>query len=205
MTPPDAVRSQPSHADAGALVKLTALGIVFGDLGTSPLYTLQAVAQAMGGRFTAESALGTLSLILWTLLITISGKYCLLAMKADNRGEGGILALMSLVGASGYSRRMKVLTAMGLLGAALIYGDGAITPAISVLSALEGLTLAAAPLQRFILPAAVLVLIGLFAMQRFGTEKIGRAFGPIMLFWFVVIAALGTSRHRTPPRRPCGH
>jgi KUP system potassium uptake protein len=189
----EATQARPAGPGPGAFAKLAALGIVFGDLGTSPLYTLQAIAQATGGRFTPEIALGTLSLILWTLLITVSGKYCLIAMKADNRGEGGILALMSLVGASGYTGRLKVLTIMGLLGAALIYGDGAITPAISVLSALEGLTLAAAPLQRFIMPAAVVVLIGLFALQRYGTEKIGRAFGPIMLFWFVVIAALGVT------------
>ena len=193
MTPPDVTPARPSDAGPGTFAKLTALGIVFGDLGTSPLYTLHAVAQATGGRFTPESALGTLSLILWTLLITVSGKYCLIAMKADNRGEGGILALMSLVGASGHSRRLRALTVMGLLGAALIYGDGAITPAISVLSALEGLTVAAAPLQRFIMPAAVIVLIGLFAMQRYGTERIGRAFGPIMLVWFAVIAALGAA------------
>ena len=191
MTAPGPPPAPPPSVGPTALAKLAALGIVFGDLGTSPLYTLHAVAQATGGRFTVASALGTLSLIIWTLLITVSGKYCLLAMKADNRGEGGILALMSLVGASGYSRRLKILTVMGLLGAALIYGDGVITPAISVLSALEGLTVAAAPLQRFILPAAIVVLIGLFTMQRFGTEKIGRAFGPIMLLWFVVIAALG--------------
>ena len=117
---------------------LTALGIVYGDLGTSPLYTLQTVVQAMGGRFTQESALGVLSLIVWTLIITISVKYCLFVMRADNRGEGGILALMSLVGADSLSGRTAMLTAMGLLGAALIYGDGVITPAISVLSALEG-------------------------------------------------------------------
>ncbi|HMI37000.1 MAG TPA: KUP/HAK/KT family potassium transporter [Steroidobacteraceae bacterium] len=193
MTSTDTIRARPSHAGRGALAKLAALGIVFGDLGTSPLYTLHAIAHATGGHFTPEIALGTLSLILWTLLITVSGKYCLFAMKADNRGEGGILALMSLVGASGYSGRLRVLTIMGLLGAALIYGDGAITPAISVLSALEGLTVAAAPLQRFIMPAAVMVLVGLFAMQRYGTERIGRAFGPIMLLWFVVIAALGAA------------
>ena len=182
-----------ANAGPTAFTRLAALGIVFGDLGTSPLYTLHAVARANGGRFNPESALGVLSLILWTLLITISGKYCLIAMKADNRGEGGILALMSLVGASGYSRRLRLLTVMGLLGAALVYGDGAITPAISVLSALEGLIFVAAPLQPFIMPAAVAVLVGLFALQRLGTEKIGRAFGPIMLLWFLVIAILGVA------------
>jgi len=107
---------------------LAALGIVYGDLGTSPLYTLQTVVQAVGGHFTGESALGILSLIIWTLIITISIKYCLLVMRADNHGEGGILALMSLVGANSLKGKGRLLTAMGLLGAALIYGDGVITP-----------------------------------------------------------------------------
>jgi KUP system potassium uptake protein len=172
-------------------VKLAALGIVFGDLGTSPLYTLQTVVQAMGGQFTPAGALGILSLIVWTLLITISVKYCLFVMRADNHGEGGILALMSLIGANGFVSGFKLLTGMGLLGAALIYGDGIITPAISVLSALEGVNVATDSLKPFVMPCAVLILIVLFATQRFGTENIGRAFGPVMLLWFLVIAVLG--------------
>ena len=168
-----------------------ALGVVFGDLGTSPLYTLQTVVQATGGRFTPQSALGILSAIIWTLIITISLKYCMFVMRADNRGEGGILALMSLVGARGFVPGFRVLTGMGLLGAALIYGDGVITPAISVLSALEGLNVVTASFKPFIMPMAVTILLGLFAAQRFGTEKIGRAFGPVMLLWFLVLAALG--------------
>ncbi len=123
--------SMPAAATAGHPAKwvgLAALGVVFGDLGTSPLYTLQTVVQAMGGRFTPASAIGILSLIVWTLILTISVKYCLFVMRADNRGEGGILALMSLIGANGFTRGVKVLTGMGLLGAALIYGDGIITP-----------------------------------------------------------------------------
>src|SRR6266481_56189 len=115
-----------------------ALGVVFGDLGTSPLYTLQSVVQATGGHFTPQTALGVLSLVFWTLIVTISIKYCLFVLRADNRGEGGILALMSLIGANGFTPGLRLLTGMGLLGAALIYGDGVITPAISVLSALEG-------------------------------------------------------------------
>jgi KUP system potassium uptake protein len=187
--------STPASAAAGRPVqaaRLAALGIVFGDLGTSPLYTLQTVVQAIGGQFTPSSALGVLSLIFWTLLITISIKYCLFVMRADNRGEGGILALMSLVGANGFVAGFKVLTAMGLLGAALIYGDGVITPAISVLSALEGVNVATDTLKPFVMPAAVLILVVLFATQRFGSERIGRMFGPVMLLWFIVIAALGT-------------
>lgn len=191
---------------------LTALGIVYGDLGTSPLYTLQTVVQATGGRFTPESALGILSLIVWTLIITISIKYCLFVMRADNHGEGGILALMSLVGANSFQGRARVFAVMGLLGAALIYGDGVITPAISVLSALEGVNVVTAALKPFVMPIAVGILIALFAAQRFGTEKIGGAFGPIMLLWFVVISVLGLSgviRHPVvltalDPRRAIG-
>jgi KUP system potassium uptake protein len=172
---------------------LTALGIVYGDLGTSPLYTLQTVVQATGGHFTAASALGILSLIVWTLIITVSVKYCVFVMRADNHGEGGILALMSLVGASSFRAGTRLLTGMGLLGAALLYGDGVITPAISVLSALEGVNVVTTVLKPFVMPVAVIILIALFASQRFGTEKIGRAFGPIMLLWFIVIAVLGVS------------
>jgi len=170
---------------------LSAVGVVFGDLGTSPLYTLQTVVQAAGGKFTPESALGILSLIVWTLLITVSVKYCLLVMRADNRGEGGILALMSLVGANSLRRGARLLTTLGLLGAALIYGDGVITPAISVLSALEGVNVVSTAFKPYVMPAAILILVSLFAAQRFGTEKIGAAFGPIMLLWFVVISVLG--------------
>jgi KUP system potassium uptake protein len=181
----------PSPSSSIATAGLAALGIVFGDLGTSPLYTLQTVVGAAGGHFTSDSALGVLSLIVWTLIITISVKYCLFVMRADNRGEGGILALMSLVRADRLSGRMALLTAMGLLGAALIYGDGVITPAISVLSALEGVNVLTDAFRPYVMPVAVVVLVLLFSAQRFGTARIGGAFGPIMLVWFLVIAALG--------------
>jgi KUP system potassium uptake protein len=170
-----------------------ALGVVFGDLGTSPLYTLQTVVQATGGQFTPQSALGVLSLVFWTLIVTISIKYCLFVLRADNRGEGGILALMSLIGANGFTPGLRILTGMGLLGAALIYGDGVITPAISVLSALEGVNVVTDSFKPYVMPMAVVVLLCLFSAQRFGTEKIGRAFGPVMLLWFLVIAVLGTA------------
>jgi KUP system potassium uptake protein len=179
---------------------LTAIGIVYGDLGTSPLYTLQTVVQATGGRFDAPMALGVLSLIVWTLIITISIKYCLFVMRADNHGEGGILALMSLIGANSLERGTRLLASMGLLGAALIYGDGVITPAISVLSALEGVNVVTSALKAYVMPGAVVILLALFAAQRLGTERIGRAFGPIMLFWFVVIAVLGLSGVARNPR-----
>ena len=180
---------QASTAGRGAA--LTAIGIVYGDLGTSPLYTLQSIVQAMDGRFSAESGLGILSLIVWTLIVTISIKYCVFVMRADNHGEGGILALMSLIGANGFRPGTRVLVIMGLLGAALVYGDGAITPAISVLSAVEGVNVVSSALKPFVMPAAVAILLLLFTLQRVGTERIGRAFGPIMLLWFLTIAVLG--------------
>jgi KUP system potassium uptake protein len=193
------VSSPPPHPQASSApsalpypwAALTALGIVYGDLGTSPLYTLQTVVQATGGRFTPAVALGVLSLIFWTLIVTISVKYCLFVMRADNHGEGGIMALMSLVGANSYRGAAVLLTAMGLLGTALIYGDGVITPAISVLSALEGVNTVTTALTPLVLPATIVILLALFSAQRFGTEYIGRAFGPVMLLWFIAIAALG--------------
>jgi KUP system potassium uptake protein len=187
------VNVQPVGLKSTGFASFAALGVVFGDLGTSPLYTLQTVVQATGGHFTTQSALGILSSIVWTLIITISLKYCVFVMRADNHGEGGILALMSLVGANGFTAGFRVLTGMGLLGAALIYGDGVITPAISVLSALEGVNVVTDSFKPFVMPAAVAILLTLFAAQRFGTEKIGRAFGPVMLLWFAVIAALGVA------------
>ena len=169
---------------------LTAMGIVYGDLGTSPLYTLQAVAQTFDGGLSPSAALGSLSLIFWLLIITVSIKYCLFVMRADNHGEGGILALMLLTRASWYGRG-RALVIMGLFGAALIYGDGIITPAISVLSALEGLNQATEIFKPHVMPMAVAVLLALFAVQSRGTARIGKAFGPVMLVWFTTIAVLG--------------
>ena len=152
---------------------------------------MQTIVVALGGQASSVTALGVLSLIIWTLLITVSLKYCFFVMRADNQGEGGILALMSLVGFNDWRRGAFLGAAMGLLGAALIYGDGIITPAISVLSALEGVNVVTTALKPYVLPLTVAILVGLFAAQRFGTAKIGRAFGPIMLVWFMVIGALG--------------
>jgi KUP system potassium uptake protein len=191
MTTPSATNDRTPSGGAARWAAFSSLGVVFGDLGTSPLYCLQTVVQATGGQFTPHTALGILSLIVWTLIVTISIKYCGFVMRADNRGEGGILALMSLIGANGFKPGFKILTSMGLLGAALIYGDGVITPAISVLSALEGVNVVTSTFKPFVMPAAVVILLCLFAAQRFGTEKIGRAFGPVMLLWFIVIATLG--------------
>ncbi len=176
---------------SGTLTSLSvaALGVVFGDIGTSPLYTLKTVLNLTGDRPDAFTVLGSLSLVIWTLIIITSVKYVNVAMRIDNDGEGGILALMSLLVVKG--RKRPAIVAIGLFGAALIYGDGAITPAISVLSALEGLKIVAPGFNAYVLPAAVVVLIGLFAFQPQGTAKIGHAFGPIMALWFMVIGALG--------------
>jgi KUP system potassium uptake protein len=169
---------------------LLALGIVYGDLGTSPLYTLQTIVHIMGDQFTAEAALGSLSLIFWALIVTISVKYCLFVMRADNHGEGGILALMTMTGAhwAGHGRWLIII---GLFGAALIYGDGIITPAISVLSAVEGLNVATGVFKPYTMPIAVVILICLFAIQSRGTGSVGKAFGPVMFVWFATIAILG--------------
>lgn len=183
--------ASPAQKTSAVTAALAALGIVYGDLGTSPLYTYQAIVGAVGGHPSAADALGLLSLVVWALIVTISVKYCMFVMRADNHGEGGILALMSLVGANSLRGRVKLWTAMGLLGAALLYGDGVITPAISVLSALEGVKVATPALAPYVLPSAVAILVALFAVQPFGTARIGVAFGPVMLVWFLVIALLG--------------
>jgi KUP system potassium uptake protein len=167
----------------------SALGVVFGDIGTSPLYTLKTVILLSGNSPTPDIILGLLSLIIWTLILITSIKYAAFAMRIDNRGEGGIMALMSLLQHNGKGRGLIIFA--GLLGAALIYGDGAITPAISVLSALEGLKIVFPEGQHLILPGTVAILIALFAIQPFGTAKIGIVFGPIMTLWFLTIAALG--------------
>jgi KUP system potassium uptake protein len=169
---------------------LAALGIVYGDLGTSPLYTLQAIIGATGGHFSPDVALGSLSLIFWALIITISVKYCLFVMRADNHGEGGILALMSMTGAN-WSEGRRVLIVIGLFGAALIYGDGIVTPAISVLSAIEGLNVTTDVFKPHVVAIAVAILFALFAVQSRGTAQIAKASGPVMLLWFAIIAALG--------------
>lgn len=183
--------AQDENNTSLARLSLGALGVVFGDLGTSPLYTIHTISAAVGGKFTADTAMGALSLIFWTLIITISIKYSIFVMRADNHGEGGTLALMSVVGANRFRKKRWMLTAVGLLGAAFLYGDGTVTPAISVLSALEGINIATPALKQFIVPAAVCVLLALFFSQQFGTRLIGLAFGPVMSAWFVVIAVLG--------------
>jgi KUP system potassium uptake protein len=194
-SPPEAGIKTTPKPPALPLKALAALGIVFGDLGTSPLYTYQTILGAAGGHPSARDALGLLSLVVWALLITISLKYCVFVMRADNDGEGGVLALMSLVARqrAHSGRGVWLLVATGLFGATLIYGDGVITPAISVLSALEGVNIVSSVFKPYVLPAALVILLALFAAQGRGTARIGQIFGPVMLVWFIVIAVLGLS------------
>jgi KUP system potassium uptake protein len=173
---------------------LTALGVVYGDIGTSPLYAFQVALTGIGHTVpTAADVLGIVSLIFWALMLMVSLKYVVFVLRADNQGEGGILALLSLVGAerTAEGTRLPLLVLLGVIGAALLYGDGVITPAISVLSAMEGLKLVAPEFETFIVPVTMTILIGLFLIQRYGTESIGRLFGPIMVLWFAVIGVLG--------------
>jgi KUP system potassium uptake protein len=169
---------------------VASLGIVYGDIGTSPLYALR---ECFYGQHsvppTSANVLGVLSLILWSLLLIISVKYLILILRADNRGEGGILALATLV--SDVARRGKYLFLLGLFGAALLYADGMITPAISVLSAVEGLHIATPLFDPYVVPVAVIILIGLFLFQSRGTTGVGKVFGPITILWFVAISVLG--------------
>jgi KUP system potassium uptake protein len=171
-----------------------ALGIVYGDIGTSPLYSIrETFAEVHRVPVTRSSILGVLSLIFWSLIVVITVKYISVVLRADNHGEGGILALTALVAPTEEARRRRNgLVLAGLFGAALLYGDGAITPAISVLSAVEGLGVAAPGLSRFVVPTAIAILVGLFSIQRRGSEAVGRFFGPVMLVWFAVLAVLGT-------------
>jgi KUP system potassium uptake protein len=183
------------HAGSPWFLALTALGVVFGDIGTSPLYAFQVALSGLGHAPTAADVTGIVSLILWALMAMVSLKYVTFVLRADNDGEGGILALLSLVAAGKVANgaRLPVLVLIGVIGASLLYGDGVITPAISVLSAMEGLKLVAPQFAHFIVPATLVILIGLFSIQRYGTERIGKLFGPVMVVWFAVLAVLGVA------------
>jgi KUP system potassium uptake protein len=182
---------QPSNGLMALM--LGAIGVVYGDVGTSPLYTMKEIFNGPHAvAATPENILGILSLIFWSLIMVISIKYVLFVMRANNRGEGGIMALMALaLRHRNQQRQRNVIIALGLFGTALFYGDGIITPAISVLSAVEGLQVAAPGLEAYVLPITIIVLIGLFMFQSYGTEKVGLLFGPIMLVWFGVLAVMG--------------
>ncbi|MFA7593451.1 MAG: potassium transporter Kup [Thiohalobacteraceae bacterium] len=179
---------------ADGMVLLPTLGVVFGDIGTSPLYALRESFNGVGAPpLDRPDVLGILSLILWALILVISVKYLVFVLRADNQGEGGIIALVALLNPwharPGAARHLLML--MGLFGACLLYGDGTITPAISVLSAVEGLQVIAPGLDVFVIPLTIVILVALFSVQRSGSDRIGRLFGPVMLVWFVVLGLLG--------------
>ncbi|MFZ2986374.1 potassium transporter Kup [Ideonella sp.] len=185
--------NSPTTLAALAPLTLAALGVVYGDIGTSPLYALKEVFHAGHLPASAENVLGVLSLIFWTMTIIVSLKYVLLILRADNNGEGGLIAMLALATTAVKDRPAlrRNLMVVGLFGTAIFYGDGVITPAISVLSAVEGLEVAAPGLHNFVVPITLVVLTGLFAVQRFGTGGIGKFFGPITLIWFAALVALG--------------
>jgi len=189
-----------------AFLSLTALGIVYGDIGTSPLYALQQcfTSKEFSIAPTPANVYGVLSLIVWLLVLVVAVKYIVFIMRADNRGEGGILALMALIlqqeRRATDSKRRWALIVLGLFGAALLYGDGIITPAITVLSAVEGVSVATPAFTHTVVPIAVCILFMLFTVQRFGTGRIGTMFGPVMALWFVTISALGIAQIARAPR-----
>ena len=191
-------RPRSSHWRAAAL-SLGALGVVYGDIGTSPLYTMQLIFTVHPLAPTATHVYGAVSLIFWSLVMVVTLKYVLLILRADNQGEGGIMALVALIERSVSERRKPLLITVGILGAALFYGDGMLTPAISVVSAVSGLQVASPTLAAQIVPFSLAILIALFALQRFGTGAIGILFGPIMVVWFAALAAIGANELAANP------
>ncbi|HSQ71815.1 MAG TPA: KUP/HAK/KT family potassium transporter, partial [Rubrivivax sp.] len=187
--------ADPAHRTPRALAALTlaAIGVVYGDIGTSPLYALTEVFAQGRVPLTPDNIFGILSLVFWTLTIIVSLKYVVLILRADNNGEGGLIAMLALASQAVKHRPLlrSRLLLLGIFGTAIFFGDGVITPAISVLSAVEGLEVAAPALHRYVVPVTLLVLTALFAAQRFGTAAVGRLFGPVTLTWFGVLALLG--------------
>jgi len=182
------------HGRYLATLSVAALGVVYGDIGTSPLYALRESFGAHGIPVTPPNVLGVLSLVFWALVIVVTIKYHIVIIRADNKGEGGVLALMALVNGSRLARGLsprRVMILLGIFGAALLYADGALTPAISVMSAVEGLEVAAPALTTWVIPTTLAILIGLFLLQSRGTASIGALFGPVMLVWFLVLGVLG--------------
>ncbi|WP_237561518.1 potassium transporter Kup [Frateuria defendens] len=176
-----------------AALTLGAVGVVYGDIGTSPLYTMQEILGTHGMTVTQSAVLGVLSLVFWSLIMVVSLKYVIFVMRADNKGEGGIMALMALAQRSiGAVPRLRwVLAGLAIFGAALFYGDGVITPAISVLGAVEGLEVAAPALADYVVPICLVIMVALFSVQRHGTTRVGKLFAPVMVVWFLALAALG--------------
>ena len=187
-------QTHASHSSHFGSLALAALGVVYGDIGTSPLYALKEVFGSPHHPvpITPDNVLGILSLVFWALMLVVTGKYVGLVMRADNRGEGGIMALMALALRNAKDGpRKKLLVMLGLFGAALFYGDGAITPAVSVLSAVEGLEVITPAFKPYVIPLALIVLVALFFIQRHGTASVGKLFGPVMMLWFAVLGTLG--------------
>src|ERR1700678_1238940 len=184
-------------AQAGtAALTLGALGVVFGDIGTSPLYAMSSIFQVRGVRPNSAGVDGMISLIVWTIILVVMVKYVTFVMRADNRGEGGIMALVALVlrlPVKGQGRK-AALVLLGIFGVALFFGDGTITPAISIISSVEGLGSAQPGLKSFVLPVALTLLTVLFVIQQFGTHALGRLFGPAMAVWFAILAASGLAK-----------
>lgn len=201
-SPPAAASALPPGSDEHSSLKtlcLGALGVVYGDIGTSPLYALRECFGQHGTTPTHANVLGILSLVFWSLMLVISVKYLAFIMRADNRGEGGTLSLMALATRGGNLPGRWPLLVLGLFGAALLYGEGMITPAISVLSAVEGLSVATTAFDAYVIPITLAIIVGLFALQRGGTAKVGAIFGPVMVVWFVTLAVLGVmSLWRSP-------
>ena len=212
MTAESPVPLQRHHAESNptgkrlAFLTLTALGVVYGDIGTSPLYALKECFKEEYGLLpTANNVYGVLSLIVWALILIVAIKYIVFILRADNNGEGGILALLALIfqeeREDGMSKpKLALYITLGLFGAALLYGDGIITPAISVLGAMEGLQVGAPAFERFVVPATLVILFVLFLFQKHGTAKVGVVFGPVMMAWFVTLAVLGVAEIRHAPR-----
>ena len=184
-----------AHSTAGfAALMLGSIGVVYGDIGTSPLYALReaVVAASAGGAVTTQAVLGVVSLILWALIIVVTLKYVLILLRADNHGEGGTLALMALA-QRGVSRGAATIVLLGIISGALFYGDAVITPALSVLSAIEGIKLVTAALDPYVVPLTVVILLVLFAAQSRGTARVAAFFGPVMCVWFAIIAIAAIS------------
>jgi hypothetical protein len=204
--PGQAVQAVQAGHGAGAALIVSALGVVFGDIGTSPLYAFkETLNPAHGVALTPLAVLGLLSLIFWGLIFVVTLKYVVFVLRADHDGEGGILALQALarnaVGEAGTRPWIwRALGGMGLVGAAMFYGDSLITPAISVLSAVEGLEVVAPRLEAYVVPFTMAILVALFAVQRKGTTIVGRVFGPVMLVWFAVLALAGYGMCRSSRR-----
>ena len=194
--------SKTAQRDSTAALTLGALGVVYGDIGTSPLYTMKEIfSPATGIPLDATHVIGAVSVVFWGLMLVVTLKYVVLILRADNRGEGGIMALTALAANAAGSSPAKrtALLLLGVLGAALFYGDSVITPAISVLSAVEGLEVATPAFKPYVLPICSAVLLALFAMQRFGTGLVGKLFGPVIMVWFAVLALTGITEIAQQP------